>query len=66
MKTDQAFKLIEEIMQATKETANKADVVNKSAILGEQTSQAGSENGGRSGEKHGRDIQRRFANLAHH
>nr|WP_318286400.1 methyl-accepting chemotaxis protein [Microvirga sp. STS02] len=28
-------------MQATKETANKADVVNKSAILGEQTSQLG-------------------------
>ncbi|AYA38822.1 Two-component hybrid sensor and regulator [Hymenobacter oligotrophus] len=41
MKTDQAFKLIEEIMQATKETANKADVVNKAAILGEQTSQLG-------------------------
>ena len=41
LKTDQAFKLIEEIMQATKETANKADVVNKSAILGEQTSQLG-------------------------
>ncbi|WP_243635847.1 methyl-accepting chemotaxis protein [Hymenobacter edaphi] len=41
MKTDQAFKLIEEIMTATKETANKADVVNKAAILGEQTSQLG-------------------------
>ncbi|WP_303311288.1 HAMP domain-containing protein [Hymenobacter sp. BT730] len=41
LKTDQAFKLIEEIMQATKETAGKADVVNKSAILGEQTSQLG-------------------------
>jgi len=41
LKTDQAFKLIEEIMQATKETANKADVVNKAAILGEQTSQLG-------------------------
>ncbi|GGH85241.1 hypothetical protein GCM10011495_19010 [Hymenobacter frigidus] len=41
LKTDQAFKLIEEIMQATQETANKADVVNKSAILGEQTSQLG-------------------------
>ena len=41
LKTDQAFKLIEDIMQATKETANKADVVNKSAILGEQTSQLG-------------------------
>jgi methyl-accepting chemotaxis protein len=41
LKTDQAFKLIEEIMLATKETANKADVVNKSAILGEQTSQLG-------------------------
>ncbi|MEJ7663323.1 MAG: methyl-accepting chemotaxis protein [Hymenobacter sp.] len=41
LKTDQAFKLIEEIMQATKETANKADVVNKAAIPGEQTSQLG-------------------------
>jgi methyl-accepting chemotaxis protein len=41
LKTDQAFKLIEEIMQATKETANKADVVNKAAILAEQTSQLG-------------------------
>ena len=41
LKTDQAFKLIEEIMQATKETADKADVVNKAAILGEQTSQLG-------------------------
>ncbi|WP_082773772.1 methyl-accepting chemotaxis protein [Hymenobacter sp. PAMC 26628] len=41
LKTDQAFKLIEEIMQATKETADKADVVNKSAIMGEQTSQLG-------------------------
>ncbi|MGI4869834.1 MAG: HAMP domain-containing protein [Janthinobacterium lividum] len=41
LKTDQAFKLIEEIMTATKETANKADVVNKSAIMGEQTSQQG-------------------------
>ena len=41
LKTDQAFKLIEEIMQATKETAGKADVVNKAAILGEQTSQLG-------------------------
>ncbi len=41
LKTDQAFRLIEEIMQATKETANKADVVNKAAILGEQTSQLG-------------------------
>ncbi|MCC2545182.1 HAMP domain-containing protein [Hymenobacter sp. BT175] len=41
LKTDQAFKLIEEIMQATKETAGKADIVNKSAILGEQTSQLG-------------------------
>jgi len=41
LKTDQAFKLIEEIMKATKETANKADVVNKSAIMGEETSQLG-------------------------
>ena len=41
LKTDQAFKLIEEIMTATKETADKADVVNKSAIMGEQTSQQG-------------------------
>jgi methyl-accepting chemotaxis protein len=41
LKTDQAFKLIEEIMQATKETANKADVAAKAAILGEQTSQLG-------------------------
>src|SRR5688572_20727255 len=41
LKTDQAFKLIEEIMKATKETANKADVVNRSAILGEETSQLG-------------------------
>ena len=41
LKTDQAFKLIEEIMTATKETANKADVVNKAAIMGEQTSQQG-------------------------
>jgi methyl-accepting chemotaxis protein len=41
LKTDQAFKLIEEIMTATRETANKADVVNKSAIMGEQSSQQG-------------------------
>jgi hypothetical protein len=41
LKTDQAFKLIEEIMKATDETANKADVVNKAAILGEETSQLG-------------------------
>ena len=41
LKTDQAFKLIEEIMTVTKETANKADVVNKAAIMGEQTSQQG-------------------------
>ncbi|WP_246151129.1 HAMP domain-containing protein [Adhaeribacter aerolatus] len=41
LKTDQAFKLIEEIMKATKETANKADVVNKAAIMGEETSQLG-------------------------
>jgi len=41
LKTDQAFRLIEEIMQATKETANKADIAAKAAILGEQTSQLG-------------------------
>ncbi|SHK53290.1 Methyl-accepting chemotaxis protein [Hymenobacter psychrotolerans DSM 18569] len=41
LKTDQAFKLIEEIMQATKETAGKADIGIKAAILGEQTSQLG-------------------------
>ncbi|WP_394344101.1 HAMP domain-containing protein [Rufibacter hautae] len=41
LKTDQAFKLIEEIMKATKETANKADVVNRSAVMGEETSQLG-------------------------
>ncbi|WP_233507353.1 HAMP domain-containing protein [Adhaeribacter pallidiroseus] len=41
LKTDQAFKLIEEIMKATKATANKADVVNRAAILGEETSQLG-------------------------
>ncbi len=41
LKTDQAFKLIEEIRKATDETANKAQVVNKSAILGEETSQLG-------------------------
>jgi len=41
LKTDQAFKLIEEIMKSTKETANKADVVNKAAIMGEETSQLG-------------------------
>ncbi|WP_245842273.1 HAMP domain-containing protein [Pontibacter ummariensis] len=41
LKTDQAFKLIEEIMKATKETANRADVVNKSAKVGEETSQLG-------------------------
>jgi methyl-accepting chemotaxis protein len=41
LKTDQAFKLIEDIMTVTRETANKADVVNKSAIMGEQTSQQG-------------------------
>jgi methyl-accepting chemotaxis protein len=40
-KTDQAFKLIEEIMKATDETASKAQVVNKAAILGEETSQLG-------------------------
>jgi methyl-accepting chemotaxis protein len=41
LKTDQAFKLIEEIMKTTKETANRADVVNKSALLGEESSQIG-------------------------
>ncbi|WP_394336232.1 HAMP domain-containing protein [Adhaeribacter arboris] len=41
LKTDKAFKLIEEIMKATKATANKADVVNRAAILGEETSQLG-------------------------
>ncbi|MDB5262428.1 MAG: Two-component hybrid sensor and regulator [Adhaeribacter sp.] len=41
LKTDAAFKLIEEIMKATKETANKADVVNRAAIMGEETSQLG-------------------------
>ncbi|GHA61026.1 HAMP domain-containing protein [Pontibacter akesuensis] len=41
LKTDQAFKLIEEIMKATKETANRAEVVNKSAKVGEETSQLG-------------------------
>ncbi|WP_239022962.1 HAMP domain-containing protein [Pontibacter mangrovi] len=41
LKTDQAFKLIEEIMKATKETANRAEVVNKSALLGEESSQIG-------------------------
>jgi methyl-accepting chemotaxis protein len=40
-KTDQAFKLIEEIMKATEETARKAELVNKVAILGEETSQLG-------------------------
>ncbi|MEX0967537.1 MAG: HAMP domain-containing protein [Bacteroidia bacterium] len=41
LKTDQAFKLIEEIMQLTDETADKADIVNKAATLGEETSQLG-------------------------
>ncbi|MGK7390905.1 MAG: HAMP domain-containing protein [Candidatus Cyclobacteriaceae bacterium M2_1C_046] len=41
LKTDQAFKLIEEIMTVTQETANKAEVVNKAAVLGENTSQMG-------------------------
>jgi methyl-accepting chemotaxis protein len=41
LKTDQAFKLIEEIMTVTQETANKAEVVNKAAVLGEDTSQMG-------------------------
>ncbi|MHA6248077.1 HAMP domain-containing protein [Pontibacter sp. CAU 1760] len=41
LKTDQAFKLIEEIMKTTKDTANRAEVVNKSALLGEQSSQTG-------------------------
>ena len=34
LKTDQAFRLIEEIMQATKETANKADVAAKAPSAG--------------------------------
>ncbi|WP_018477791.1 methyl-accepting chemotaxis protein [Pontibacter roseus] len=41
LKTDQAFKLIEEIMKTTKDTAARAEVVNKSATLGEETSQLG-------------------------
>jgi methyl-accepting chemotaxis protein len=41
LKTDQAFKLIEEIMKATEETAKKAELVNKAANLGEETSQLG-------------------------
>ncbi|TXK27121.1 methyl-accepting chemotaxis protein, partial [Pontibacter qinzhouensis] len=41
LKTDQAFKLIEEIMKGTKETANRAELVNKAALLGEETSQLG-------------------------
>jgi methyl-accepting chemotaxis protein len=41
LKTDQAFKLIEEIMKATEETAKKAEVVNKAANLGEESSQLG-------------------------
>ncbi|RDV14303.1 HAMP domain-containing protein [Pontibacter diazotrophicus] len=41
LKTDQAFKLIEEIMKTTKDTANRAEVVNKSALLGEESSQIG-------------------------
>ncbi|WP_237586759.1 HAMP domain-containing protein [Pontibacter russatus] len=41
LKTDQAFKLIEEIMKTTKDTANRAEVVNKSALLGEESSQTG-------------------------
>ncbi|MCC9165547.1 methyl-accepting chemotaxis protein [Pontibacter harenae] len=41
LKTDQAFKLIEEIMKATKETANRAEVVNKAALIGEESSQNG-------------------------
>ncbi|HEX8547563.1 MAG TPA: HAMP domain-containing protein [Cytophagaceae bacterium] len=40
-KTDQAFRLIEEIRKATEQTAHKADIVNKAAILGEETSQLG-------------------------
>jgi methyl-accepting chemotaxis protein len=41
LKTDQAFRLIEQIMKATEQTADKADIVNKAAILGEETSQLG-------------------------
>ncbi|ELR69708.1 Two-component hybrid sensor and regulator [Fulvivirga imtechensis AK7] len=40
-KTDQAFKLIEEIMTGTEETAHKAEIVNNAAALGENTSQMG-------------------------
>ncbi|MBC7448616.1 MAG: HAMP domain-containing protein, partial [Hymenobacteraceae bacterium] len=40
-KTDQAFRLIEEIMQSTREAAAKAEVVNKAAVQGEQSSQQG-------------------------
>jgi methyl-accepting chemotaxis protein len=41
LKTDQVFKLIEEIKQSTVETAHKAEVVNKAAEMGEDTSQMG-------------------------
>ena len=41
LKTDQAFKLIEDIKQNTLDTAAKADVVNRAAVLGEQSSQQG-------------------------
>ena len=41
LKTDQAFKLIEEIMKVTDETADKADIVNRAATLSEETSQMG-------------------------
>ncbi|MEX2336561.1 MAG: HAMP domain-containing protein [Fulvivirga sp.] len=40
-KTDQAFKLIEEIMTGTEETAHKAEIVNNAAVLGENSSQLG-------------------------
>lgn len=40
-KTDQAFKLIEEIMTGTEETAHKAEIVNNAALLGENSSQLG-------------------------
>ncbi|WMJ75639.1 HAMP domain-containing protein [Cytophagaceae bacterium ABcell3] len=40
-KTDEAFRLIEEIMKATEQTGHKAEIVNKAAIIGEETSQLG-------------------------
>ena len=46
LKTDQAFKLIEEIMQATKETADKADVVHQGGHSGRADLAARPQNGG--------------------